>query len=129
MTACGWRTAYDGDDLTGYDGSYMVTSNGVSTCWAQNGSGGKGVYAIARCCDFTHLGDVECSGSDIGSASGNDAKVTGECTGNNVLTGCTVRSNYESYDGAYPGATSPISLTKNSNLAGSDVCTAVSAGC
>ena len=113
MTSCGWRiNTNDGEDETGYDGSWQTETNGVQTCWAQNG-GGRGVYAKARCCDFSALGDVECEGSSFGALENNcdDCKKVSTCpTEFPFLTGCTAQSNWADFDGAYPSTDRPHSL-------------------
>ena len=32
------------------DGSYFSTTSNNHTCYAQNGAGGNGIYAVAVCC-------------------------------------------------------------------------------
>ena len=112
MTSCGWSIASGGETSDGYDGAWQEDTNGVQTCWAQNG-GGSGVYAQARCCDFSDLGDVECEGSEFGEYLNNvdDGIKTSTCPGSfPFLTGCTCQSNWRDFDGAYPGTDRPHRL-------------------
>ena len=112
MTSCGWRINTGGGwDTNGYDGAWQTETNGVQTCWAQNG-GGSGVYAQARCCDFSHLGDVECEGSQFGALENNviGGKKTSTCSGEfPFLTGCQCQSHWRDYNGAYAGTDEPPS--------------------
>ena len=128
MTSCGYRADPDNEHRDNYDGGYMTKVNGVNRCYAQNGNGGTGIYAKARCCDFTHLGDVECVASNFGYVSGDDETIAGSCSNSYpFLTGCVAVSNTHSADGCYPGAIDPESATPNTNYASyQQQCTAVS---
>ena len=104
LVSCG----FESDVLTDsdIDGGWMESD----LCYARNGAGGRGIYAHARCCDFRHLGDVECEGSNFGSdqLTENDKSAQGQCdTEYNFLTGCSVQSKWKFFDGAYAGKIEP----------------------
>ena len=106
MVSCGFAP-YDAT-VSNIDGSWMEKVNGVNRCYAKNGQGGNGVMARARCCDFTHLGDVDCVTTNFGSVSGDDNTITGQCSGTyKYLTGCSVESSWRNFDGSYFGSTEP----------------------
>ena len=108
MVSCGWRSNPQYPSIYQYEGAYVDTINGVDTCIAQNGNGGQGVYARARCCDFRHLGDVDCITTKFGTISVDNATVQGECTGTyKYLTGCMMHSDADNFDGAYFGLLEP----------------------
>ena len=108
MVSCGWKANTADGDNDAYEGAWIETVNGVKRCYAQNGNGGAGLYARARCCDFTHLGDVDCVSTNFGEVSGDDNTISGECTGNYpYLTGCTLSSEWTNFDGAYFGVSEP----------------------
>ena len=114
LVSCGFESA-DKDNAR-IDGGYMTTtSGGENVCEAKNGQrswiNGPGIYAHARCCDFRHLGDVECEGTDFGSgqlANKDDRSAQGVCdTDFSFLTGCSVQSSWSKFDGAYAGTKDP----------------------
>ena len=108
MISCGWRTNLPYPDAYNYNGAWIERQNGVDVCIAENGDGGYGVYARARCCDFTHLQDFDCITSEFGTVSGNGNTLQGECTGTyNHLTGCAVYDSENNQDGAYFGLLAP----------------------
>ena len=132
MVSCGWRANSDYEDRDAYDGSWMTNVNGVNRCYAQNGKKGEvlgqGVQARARCCDFRHIGDIDCIGDDFGPFVGNPQVLTSECGSTyNFLTGCTVQSDYRDFNGCFPGTNWPYAMTAgiDYNWAG-NVATAVS---
>ena len=104
MTSCGFLPV-SGGETDDYDGAYQELSNGEETCFAQNGDGGAGVDAWPRCCDFSHLGDVECFGLRYAEFANNfeDGLKTSTCPGEfPFLTGCLFQSHWAAFDGSYP---------------------------
>ena len=94
MVSCGWKP-WSTNDLNDevYHGSVIVIDDDGTGCYTKIGKDGYGVCAMARCCDFTHLGDVQCNPTHItpGIYPKNVVMST-ECTGNDYqfMTGCTV---------------------------------------
>lgn len=87
------------------DGEYIKLVGGNATCFAQNGFGGTGVEAYARCCVWPGM---ECRyASGPRSGSNDDDFSSYSCTGkinNNplLLTDCMARSFWQNLDGAHP---------------------------
>eukprot|EP01083_Nonionella_stella_P160329 524009_1 len=126
LVSCGTRTHDPTTSIT--DGSWIVGDS----CFAQNGergSTGQGVYAVARCCDFTHVPDLSCVALMSAFATGNDGKSSITCgsSTHQFLTGCTVRSPYTTIDGSYPGTINPYTQTRtaDSDYSLNGYCTAV----
>eukprot|EP01083_Nonionella_stella_P195515 720190_1 len=126
LVSCGTRTHDPTTSIT--DGSWIVGDS----CFAQNGergSTGQGVYAVARCCDFTHVPDLSCVALMSAFATGNDGKSSITCgsSTHQFLTGCTVRSPYTTIDGSYPGTINPHTQTRtaDSDYSLNGYCTAV----
>ena len=102
LVSCGFST-YRPEDYVS-NGGYMAKVNNVSLCHARNYENTEGVYAHARCCDFRHLGDVECIGTNFGINVGYRKTKMSECdTEYNILTGCIILSNFSQLFGSYPG--------------------------
>ena len=77
----------------------MAEVDGINRCFAKIAADGYGVHVVARCCDFTHLGDVECVSSNIlgsGEFGYIEGTEIGKCPGNgyDIMTGCTVFLTY-----------------------------------
>eukprot|EP01084_Bolivina_argentea_P205121 350455_1 len=126
LVSCGFSTKDNTDaDL---DGGHMSSTS----CAAQNGNHGAGVYAHARCCNFIAT-NVQCFGFRSESyVQGDDAKQVTTCgeQGYQFLTGCSAFSPWSSIDGSYPGTLSPKSgwITHNRDYQiTTQACTAVNA--
>ena len=118
LVSCGWEGYSEGYPWWDHsDGGYIVTQNGSILCYARMTAYADGVYAHARCCDFRHLGDVECIGTNFGSNETNGAYVIkkGKCdTEYNFLTGCsgiTDEGIFSGIKGVYPGTAQPGTIS------------------
>ena len=72
---------------------------GTDTCRADNKSGGRGVYAEARCVQLGETHPSPVLGPKSGTAD--DAAASVSCPADHALTGCTCASTDASCDGAY----------------------------
>ncbi|XP_006822652.1 proprotein convertase subtilisin/kexin type 9-like [Saccoglossus kowalevskii] len=90
------------------DGEYIeVGDDGKPVCYAQNGSGGSGVKAYARCCTWPGMQCEYAVGSKSGSG---DDNYSGSACPSNIdgmmpyLTGCMARTFWKQLDGAHPNS-------------------------
>eukprot|EP01083_Nonionella_stella_P105781 304474_1 len=114
LVSCGFYTS--NWDQTHTDGAYI--QDGI--CYAINGrrdgSNGHGVFAVARCCDFSHH-DLSCIAVTGAYATGDDVSKSASCgSPYRVLIGCTAQSPWSTMDGCYPGTTNPRSTKIISNF-------------
>ena len=86
------------------DGCYIDSSD--NRCYAQAGSGGGAVKAVARCCKFPDEASVTCNHAYTPKASGDDNSEYSTCASEGFsgnMVGCGVRSDHRTYDGGWPG--------------------------
>eukprot|EP01083_Nonionella_stella_P039171 106549_1 len=109
LVSCGFYS-FNGNVRVG--GAYVDGDK----CVALNGrQDGQGVYAVARCCDFSHIPDVSCIALDAGTyATGDDGKKSITCgtSSHQFLTGCTASCPWATIDGCYPGTTDVYRTTR-----------------
>lgn len=135
LVSCGCITTGGGDPREeNSDGCYIdnsILNGGIPRCVAQNGNGGSGIRASARCCNFPANTVTDCSYSYVRSTGDNAAKSKSCSSGQ--LMGCGLYSPFSSQDGSYPGTISPADQTlRNTDVPVSGYfngeCTAVDGG-
>ena len=94
MLSCGYKTS---TSYNGRDGGYIKNE----FCIAQNGNGGNGAKPIPRCCDIS--GGVTCRNVHLTLDNpSDDTRINIYCESDEILTGCTVHSWFNSFDGIKP---------------------------
>lgn len=92
MVSCGYYS-----EGGARDGGYISDNK----CYAQNGGGGNGVKAYARCCSI--FSGAECVDEQVELINPrDDTKANAECPSDYTLTGCTVNTNWNAFDGILP---------------------------
>eukprot|EP01083_Nonionella_stella_P083373 230532_1 len=128
LVSCGFRS-YNGA-YARVDGAYVSGDRCYAINGRRDGYDGQGVYAVARCCDFSHIPDVSCVALDMGAyATGDDGKKSITCgtSSHQFLTGCTAHGPWSTIDGCYPGTSDVYrtTLLYNSDYYFNGYCTAV----
>eukprot|EP01083_Nonionella_stella_P172673 593341_1 len=128
LVSCGFRS-YNGA-YARVDGAYVSGDRCYAINGRRDGYDGQGVYAVARCCDFSHIPDVSCVALDMGAyATGDDGKKSITCgtSSHQFLTGCTAHGPWSTIEGCYPGTADVYrtTLLYNSDYDFNGYCTAV----
>ena len=72
----GYRIYNKSSTNTPLQGSYIIDQ----TCYAENPSNSDGVYAYARCCDFSQFNTIQCSTTKSAlSGTANDEAISISC--------------------------------------------------
>lgn len=99
-TTCPSGTHLIGCTCQSSGGSCDGAKPSENTCTAQNGLGGKGVYARAVCAVIPEAIFKQVD-SEKPSSKNDDARATATCPQDYILTGCSCRSPHKNCDGAF----------------------------
>ena len=110
MVSCGFEVdEYTGINAQYYGGSWIDDTNDTNItqikCVAINRSNKTGIYAHARCCDFSQ--DVECM-TKLAICNTSSLSIA-NCASDEYMLGCSASNSDDYFGGLYPGSQYPVS--------------------